>query len=64
LPILEAFGSVLHFVIVTRNPHEVAASLAKRDGLSGNTSLQLWLENSFAAEKYTQSYPRVFVTYD
>jgi len=64
LPILEASGSVLHFVIVTRNPHEVAASLAKRDGLSGNTSFQLWLENSLAAEKQTQSYSRVFVTYD
>ncbi|GEM_PF-520505 len=64
LPILEASGSVLHFVIVTRNPHEVAASLEKRDGLSANTSFQLWLENTLAAEKQTQSYSRVFVTYD
>jgi GT2 family glycosyltransferase len=63
-PLLEATGSALGFVIMVRNPHEVAASLARRDGLSANTAVHLWLENVLAAEQDTRAFRRVFVTYD
>jgi len=63
-PLLEQTGSALGFVIMVRNPHEVAASLARRDGLSPNTAVHLWLENVLAAEQDTRAFRRVFVTYD
>jgi GT2 family glycosyltransferase len=64
LPILEELGSTPHFVIITRHPYEVAASLKRRDELLQEHSLWLWLTYMLEAEQATQNYPRVFVTYD
>ena len=50
-------------VIVTRNPHEVADSLAKRDGFSLSLSYSLWLDYMLAAERFTRNLPRAFVNY-
>ncbi|MCP4696048.1 MAG: hypothetical protein GY862_04245, partial [Gammaproteobacteria bacterium] len=64
MPALKETAGTPSFVIIARNPYEAAASLAKRDGLSRNTSLRLWLLHLLEAEQHTQGYPRVFVTYD
>jgi GT2 family glycosyltransferase len=63
-PLLTEMVSRLGFVIVLRNPHEVAASLARRDGLSSDVAVHLWLVTVLAAEQETRGFPRVFVTYD
>ncbi len=64
IPLLQEFSVKLHFIIIVRHPLEVAASLEKRDSLSYNTSLRLWLEYVFSSIQDSQSFPRVFVTYD
>lgn len=51
-------------VICVRNPLEVAASLAVRDGFTTGRSLLLWLSYFLAAEKSSRGFPRVFVRYD
>lgn len=51
-------------VIVTRNPHEVADSLAKRDGFSLTLGYLLWLDHMLSAERFTRGLPRAFVHYD
>ena len=50
-------------VIVTRNPHEVADSLAKRDGFSLSLGYLLWLDYMLSAERFTRGFPRAFVNY-
>ena len=50
-------------VIVTRNPHEVADSLAKRDGFSLTLGYLLWLDHMLSAERFTRGLPRAFVNY-
>ena len=50
-------------VIVTRNPHEVADSLAKRDGFSLALGYLLWLDHMLSAERFTRGLPRAFVNY-
>jgi len=52
------------FVITIRHPDEVAASLAKRDGLSYARSHLLWLQHLLEAEQATRGHPRVFVHYE
>src|SRR5262249_40931276 len=52
------------FVISVREPLEVAASLASRDGFSTAHSLLLWLKHFLAAELGTRGVRRVFVRYD
>jgi len=64
LPLLQELGIVPHCIIITRHPLEVAASLEKRDGISYNTSLRLWLEYVLTSIQDSQACPRVFVTYD
>lgn len=51
-------------VICIRNPLEVAASLAARNGFTTGRSLLLWLSYFLAAEKSSRDYPRAFVRYD
>ena len=52
------------FVIMVRDPGEVAASLGKRDGFSKAKSNLLWLQHMFEAERSTRGQARVFVHYE
>ncbi len=52
------------YVIVVRNPLEVAESLRKRNGFPWMKSLLLWAKHSVAAIQGTQGVERVFVSYD
>lgn len=47
-----------------REPAEVAASLARRDGMERDRAELLWLQHVAAAERETRGLPRVFVRYD
>jgi hypothetical protein len=51
------------FVIVLRDPREVAASLARRDGFSAGKAYLLWLLHVLAAERATRQEERVFVDF-
>jgi hypothetical protein len=51
-------------VIPVRNPLEVAASLAERDGFPAAKSHLLWLRHFLEAEVATRDLPRSFVSYD
>ncbi len=61
---LEQAGYMPRYVVMVRNPLEVAASLAKRNGFSREKSLLLWSSYMIAAERDTRDAPRVFVSYD
>ena len=52
------------FICILRNPAEVAASLAKRDGIEVPYGHLLWLRHVLDAESYTRGRPRLFVSYD
>lgn len=52
------------FVITVRHPDEVAASLARRDGLAPAQSQLLWLQHFVDAERGTRGQARVFVHYE
>lgn len=52
------------FILALRQPAEVAASLAARDGLSTARALVLWLDHVLTAEHDTRGSPRVAVHYD
>ena len=49
------------YLIVLRDPREVAASLSARDGMSAFRAAQLWLEHLLEAEYATRGARRVFV---
>jgi len=51
------------FVVVVRHPDEVAASLARRDGLSIAHSRMLWLQHMIECVRVAHGYPHVFVQY-
>jgi hypothetical protein len=52
-----------HYLIMVRNPVEVAMSLEKRDGFSSGKSYLLWLRYMLEAEKQTRGKDRLFVSY-
>jgi hypothetical protein len=58
------FGASPSFVIVVRNPLEVAASLKARDGFSFPKGLLLWLRHMIDVERDTRGQPRAFLSYD
>jgi len=64
IPLLESLTKQLQFILITRHPQEVTASLKQRDNLPYPTALQLWLRYVLEAEYFTRNYPRVWVTYD
>jgi hypothetical protein len=64
LDVLETASVTVSPVIVLRNPFEVAASLAARDGLSPGASLLMWLRHVLDAESETRSLTRAFLAYD
>jgi hypothetical protein len=64
LPILEEFDAKPFVILPLRNPLEVAASIAKRDGFDPSIGHLLWLRHVLDAERATRGRPRVFVSYD
>ena len=52
------------YLLVLRDPREVTASLAARDGITAYRSEQLWLEHLLEAERDTRGAPRAFVAFD
>jgi glycosyltransferase involved in cell wall biosynthesis len=65
LRVLRRFEAEPSFVLVLRNPLEVAASLkARRSAPSGTKSLLLWLRHVLEAERDTRGHPRSFVAYE
>lgn len=63
LPLFEELNITPRVVIAFRNPLEVAASLKKREGLSVERGLLLWLQYNLAIEKETRGMPRIFIHY-
>ena len=61
--VLEEMGVRPVFVITSRNPAEVAGSLAHRDRFPIEKTELLWLMHTLAAEKSTRGKPRVFIDY-
>ena len=52
------------FLIVVRNPREVAASLARREGISRTKSYVLWLQHLLDAEAETRGGKRCFLDFE
>lgn len=50
--------------IMVRNPLEVAASLARRDGMAYGHAYLLWTQHLLEAERATRGMPRMIVQYD
>jgi hypothetical protein len=52
------------FVLCLRHPCEVAASLARRDGIAAERACLLWLAHLLESERWSRGRPRAIVTYD
>ena len=52
------------FILVRRDPREVAASLEARDGMAWDAALRLWWRYMSEAERDTRGEVRIFVDYD
>jgi hypothetical protein len=63
LNILEQRACEPSFVIIYRNPLEVAESLARRDRMEPQHALNLWLQHILDAELYSRDYPRAIISY-
>jgi hypothetical protein len=61
--VLREFGATVRVVIPVRNPMEVAASLASRDGFSTPWSLLIWLRYVLDAERETRDLPRSIIRF-
>ena len=61
---LEVDGIIVAPVISLRNPLEVAASLAARNGMARADAALLWLRHVLDAEAATRNRPRAIVPYD
>ena len=64
IPIIKSHFPHAQFLLPIRHPLEVAFSLRKRDNLSLNHALKLWVLHVLEGEKYTRGFQRVFTTYD
>ena len=62
-PVWAATSTQPLYVIVRRQPSEVAASLARREGFSAGKSHLLWLWHLVEAERGSRSGPRVFIDF-
>lgn len=51
------------FIISTRNPLEIIQSLIRRNHLSREKSLLLWMDYQLKAELYTRDFERIFLSY-
>ena len=61
---MQAEGFAPAFVIMVRDPLEVAQSIAARGGGSIQGSMLSWLSHMISVERDTRDLPRVFVSYD
>ncbi|MER9920181.1 MULTISPECIES: glycosyltransferase [unclassified Mesorhizobium] len=61
--VLKAMGVDVRYVLVNRNPFEVAASLEKRYQFTLGFCCLLWLRHTLDAEHATRGKQRVFVSY-
>jgi len=57
-------GAAACFVLMLRDPSEIAASLAQRSGQSWNKSLLMTLDHLLEAERQTRGCRRAIVSYD
>jgi hypothetical protein len=64
LPFWQLLLPRMRYVVCLRNPVDVAASLARRDGFSNEKSFSLWLAYVSAALKYSEGKPRLVVVYE
>ena len=64
LPALALAGARPCAVLAVRNPMEVAASLATRNGMAAPTAHALWLAHVLEAEAHTRALPRCVVHFD
>ncbi len=62
--VLKEAGAEVGFVLLVRNPLEVAASLKKSQGTHETKSQILWLQHFLLAERDTRGCKRSFVAYD
>lgn len=60
----DSLGIEARIVIPIRNPYEVAASLARRDGFEVSYGLLVWLRHVLDAELSTRGKKRVFTNFD
>jgi GT2 family glycosyltransferase len=60
---LRELGALPKFVLPVRNPLEVAASLARRNGFTHPKGLLLWLRHVLDSERETRETSRAFVSY-
>lgn len=64
LDVLDELGTEPRFVIVVRNPLEVARSLERRDRFSPSKCLLLYMAQIFGALEHTRGGLRAFVSYE
>lgn len=60
----EQIGVRIHYLMIYRNPLEVAASLKKRDGFDDEKSIKLWMVYNFSALDYIKKNEMMLVSYD
>ena len=63
-PLLDELGVAARFVLAMRHPAEVAASLARRDGINAQCAALLWLRHVLEAERETRGRPRAILHYE
>jgi hypothetical protein len=61
---LREAGYTPHYIVMVRNPLEVAESLRARNGFPREKSLLLWSSYMIAIDRDTRKHPRTFVSYD
>ncbi|WP_162404130.1 glycosyltransferase [Pseudoxanthomonas jiangsuensis] len=64
LEVLDTMGVAAHFAFIARHPLEVAASLRRRDDMSGYRAGLLTLAHQLEAERATRGRSRLFLTYE
>ena len=64
LPLVQETGCRIVALHTLRNPWEVAASLTRRDGMTTEQGLLLWLRHTLEAERLTRELPRFHTSYD
>ncbi|MDP5292528.1 hypothetical protein Q9290_09525 [Oceanimonas sp. CHS3-5] len=62
--VFDLLGVKVHYLIASRNPLSIVNSLAKRDALIPEYSLQLWQNYMLASLQYTEGESRLVVDFD
>jgi len=62
--VLRDLGMRVCYIIIVRNPVEVAQSLEKRDNFSREKTEVLWMNAMLSAERHSRGYPRIFISFD